>query len=94
MTTEKNKIILTLIHESKEHLVQTSKDQYHTLMILISDHLSLPDFGLCCGMGSCGTCMVEISEKHSPLKQFVLSCEVQISDELANVRITIPENNY
>jgi aerobic-type carbon monoxide dehydrogenase small subunit (CoxS/CutS family) len=94
MTTEKNTIILTLIHEGKEYQVQTSKDQYHTLMVLISDHLSLLDFGLCCGMGSCGTCMVEISEKQSVAKQFVLSCEVQISDELANARITIAGNNY
>ena len=63
-------------------------------MVMISDHLSLLDFGLCCGMGSCGTCMVEISEKHCVAKQFVLSCEVQISDELANARITIPKSNY
>jgi aerobic-type carbon monoxide dehydrogenase small subunit (CoxS/CutS family) len=94
MTTEKNTIILTLIHEGKEYQVQTSKEQYHTLMGLISDHLSLLDFGLCCGMGSCGTCMVEISEKNSAVKQFVLSCEVQISDELANARVNIPESNY
>ena len=94
MTTEKNTIILTLIHECKEYQVQTTKDQYHTLMVLISDHLSLVDFGLCCGMGSCGTCMIEISEKRAAVKQFVLSCEVQISDELANARITIPESNY
>ena len=94
MTTEKNTIIFTLIHEGTEYQVQTSKEQYHTLMVLISDHLSLLDFGLCCGMGSCGTCMVEISEKNSPVKQFILSCEVQIGDELANARVTIPESNY
>jgi aerobic-type carbon monoxide dehydrogenase small subunit (CoxS/CutS family) len=94
MTTEKNTIILTLIHEGGEYQVQTTKDQYHTLMVLISDHLSLLDFGLCCGMGSCGTCMVEISEKHSPIKEFVLACEVQIGDDLANARVTIPESNY
>jgi aerobic-type carbon monoxide dehydrogenase small subunit (CoxS/CutS family) len=94
MTTEKNPIILTLIYQGEEYQIKTNSDQYHTLMVLISDHLCLLDFGLCCGMGSCGTCMVEISERYSPTKQFVLSCEVQISDELANARITIPESNY
>jgi succinate dehydrogenase/fumarate reductase-like Fe-S protein len=63
-------------------------------MTLISDHLSILGFGLCCGMGSCGTCMVKISGKHSSIARFGLSCEVQISDDLANAQITIDENNY
>lgn len=84
MSTEKNTIILTLFYEDEEYMVHTMRDQYHTLTTLIVDHLTIIDFGLCCGMGSCGTCMVEIIEKYSPIKQFALSCDVQINDALAN----------
>jgi succinate dehydrogenase/fumarate reductase-like Fe-S protein len=63
-------------------------------MTLISDHLSLLDFGLCCGMGSCGTCMVRIKEKHSPIERSALACEVQINDDLVNTQITIDNNNH
>lgn len=94
MGTEKNTILLTLVYQDKQYPVQTRRDQYHTLMTLISDHLSILGFGLCCGMGSCGTCMVKINEKHSLIERFALSCEVQVSNELANTQITIAENNY
>lgn len=94
METEKNTILFKLVYHDKQYLVQTRRDQYHTLMALIADHLSMLDFGLCSGMGSCGTCMVKISEKHSSIERITLSCEVQISDELANTQITIAENNY
>lgn len=94
MGTEKHTILFTLVYQDKQYPVQTRRDQYHTLMTLISDHLSIPGFGLCCGMGSCGTCMVKVREKHWPIERFVLSCEVQINDELANTQITIAENNY
>ena len=91
---ERNTILLTLVYQDKQYPVQTWRDQYHTLMTLISDHLSLLDFGLCCGMGSWGTCMVKIKERHSAIERFALSCEVQINDELANTQIIIAENNY
>ena len=94
MGTEKNTIIFKLVYQDKEYQVQTRRDQYHTLMTLIADHLSILDFGLCCGMGSCGTCMVEIIEKYSPIKQCALSCDVQINDALANTTIIIPARNY
>ncbi len=94
METEKNTILLTLVYQDKQYPVQTRRDQYHTLMTLIADHLSILDFGLCSGMGSCGTCMVKIRERHSSFERSTLCCEVQISDELANTQITIAENNY
>ena len=94
MGTEKNTIILTLVYQEKEYQVQTRRDQYHTLMTLIADHLPILDFGLCCGMGSCGTCMVEINGKYSAKRQFTLSCDVQINDALANTTIIIPSKNY
>jgi hypothetical protein len=89
MESEKNTILFTLVYQNKRYPVQTRRNQYHTLMTLISDHLSLFDFGLCCGMGSCGTCLVGIKEKHSPLERFALSCEMHVNDELSNTQITI-----
>jgi len=94
MRTEKNTIIFKLVYQDKEYHVQTRRDQYHTLMTLIVDHLPIVDFGLCCGMGSCGTCMVEINEKYSSIRQFSLSCDIQINDALANTTIIIPSKNY
>ena len=94
MTSEENTIMLTLLFEGKEHQIQTNRNQYHTLMTLIADHLSILSFGLCSGMGSCGTCLVKISEKYSPIERIALSCEVQISDELANTKITIARSDY
>ena len=92
--TEENMIMLTLVFDGKEYRIQTKRNQYHTLMTLIADHLAILSFGLCSGMGSCGTCLVKISEKYSPIERFALSCEVQISDELANSKITIEKSDY
>ena len=94
MTSAENTIIFTLVLDGKEYQIQTNRNQYHTLMTLIVDHLAPLGFGLCCGMGSCGTCTVKIREKYSPIEQFTLSCDVQITDELANTKITIAGNNY
>lgn len=54
-------------------------------MSLISDYLDPVGFGLCSGMGSCGTCIVEIDGMRN------LSCAIAITDELANARILIRE---
>lgn len=91
---EKNTIIFTLVYKGEEYRVQTSRNQYHTLMTLISDRLALTGFGLCCGMGSCGTCMVEICENHAAMKRSTLSCDVQVNDELANTTIFISTQFY
>ena len=94
MDSEKNNILFTLVYQEEEYPVQTSRNQYHSLMTLISDRLAIPGFGLCSGMGGCGTCMVTISEKYSQIKRTTLSCDVQVNDELANTIITIPEMGY
>ena len=54
-------------------------------MSFLSDRFANPGFGLCCGMGGCGTCIVEIDGLKT------LSCEIAINDELANTRIVIGE---
>lgn len=80
---EKNTIVLTLVLNGEEYQIQTREKQYFSLMTLISDNLSILGFGLCSGMGSCGTCLVEIDGRYT------LACEVPVTDELANSRIII-----
>jgi aerobic-type carbon monoxide dehydrogenase small subunit (CoxS/CutS family) len=91
---EKNTILLTLNYLGESYLVQTRPGEYHTLMTLISDHLAIPGFGLCCGMGSCGTCLVQISNAGSQVKRSVLACDIEINDALSNSQIDIPDKIY
>jgi aerobic-type carbon monoxide dehydrogenase small subunit (CoxS/CutS family) len=92
--TEKHTILFTLFHKGETYPVQTYPNEYYSLMTLISDRLTIPGFGLCCGMGSCGTCIVQISNKYSAVKRQVLSCGVSINDDLANTQIIIPDVIY
>lgn len=94
MSNEKHTILFTLVYTGEEYSVQTCRGQYHSLMTLISDHVGAIGFGLCSGMGSCGTCMVEIKEKYSSARRSGLSCEMQVNDELANTFIIIPDKIY
>lgn len=94
MENEKHTILFTLIHGREEYAVQTHRGQYYSLMTLISEHLGLAGFGLCSGMGSCGTCRVDIREQYSSVKRSGLSCNIKVNDELANTMIVIPERMY
>ena len=94
MHDEKNTILFTLVYNGEAYQVQTNGRQYHTLMILVADHIAIPGFGLCSGMGSCGTCMVEIKNKHCNTTTNTLSCDIYINDELANTIINIPLQRY
>ena len=94
MNSDETTIIFTLVFLQKEYKVYTYRNEYHSLMILIADRLDLSGFGLCSGMGSCGTCMVEIKEKFSSYSRHTLSCEVQVNDDLANTIIIVAKNNY
>jgi len=91
---EKTTILFTLFHKGERYPVQTFPNQYYSLMTLISDQLAIPGFGLCCGMGSCGTCVVQIANKYSGPKQQVLSCGTLVNDDLANTQIIIPDVIY
>lgn len=84
-----NTIIFTVIYNETEYPINTSRNKYYSLMTLISDHLGIPGFGLCAGMGSCGTCMVEIRQQYSSLRRFELACGVQVNDALANTIIVV-----
>lgn len=94
MMTEKKTIQLTLVYLDESHRIQTDTRSYHSLMTLISDHLAIPGFGLCSGMGSCGTCVVQLADSASSLKRPVLACRVQINDMLSNSHIFIPDKVY
>lgn len=91
---EKHTILLTLHRLGEAHRVQTFKGQYYSLMTLIAYQLPIPGFGLCSGMGSCGTCLVQVTTKHSGVTRSVLACDVQIDDELSNTDIIIPDRMY
>ena len=93
MTQEKT-IQLTLVYLGESHKIQTDTKSYHSLMTLISDHLAIPGFGLCCGMGSCGTCLVELANSFAALKRPILACGIQIDDALSNTCIFIPDKVY
>jgi aerobic-type carbon monoxide dehydrogenase small subunit (CoxS/CutS family) len=89
-----NMIMLTLHHCGESTGIKTFQGQYHSLMSLIVDQLAIPGFGLCCGMGSCGTCLVQITDPYSPVKRNVLACAIQVNDELANMDIIVPDKMY
>lgn len=89
MPANENIIIFKVSYQGHITEIQTYPNQYYSLMTLISDQLAIPGFGLCSGMGSCGTCLVQISNGyHSGVKN-VLACAVSVNDELANALVTI-----
>lgn len=87
---EKSAIIFTLVYQGKEYAVHTYRNEHYSLMTLISHYIGLHDFGLCCGMGSCGTCIVDIYSKGSINKRNTLSCDIQVNEELSNTIVVIP----
>ena len=89
MKSEENTIIFTIAYLGKEFKMQAKKDQYESLMSLLSDLLPVSGFGICYGGGCCGTCGVEIMEEYSGERKFTLSCEIKIDDELSNMRVNL-----
>lgn len=86
MDQAKNTILFTLVYRGEEWPVQTARNTHHSLMSLISAYLPITGFGLCSGMGSCGTCVVEIDGIRN------LSCAVAVNDELANTCVVVRES--
>jgi len=87
-------ISFTLVYQGNSIPIRVSQNQHYSLMTLISDQLGIPGFGLCCGMGSCGTCMVNICKANETTGYNTLSCEVSINDDLNNSIVTIAEGYY
>ena len=89
MHRKENLIFFTVNFEGKAYQVQTSEGKYPSLMSLVSANFPVRSFGVCYGGGSCKTCGVVITEKHTGAKCFSLSCEIQIDDEIANKVIAV-----
>lgn len=95
VSPEKKTILFTLVYKEEQYPVRTAPAEFPSLMSLISQHIYVSGFGLCSGMGSCGTCMVTIrSRQHHYTFTHGLSCAIAITDELANTEIIIPEEYY
>ena len=94
MSANERDISLTIIYKGENYPIQTYLNEYGSLMTLISDHLVIAGFGLCCGMGSCGTCLVTISNKYASASRSVMACGMQINDELSNTQITFSDQRY
>ncbi|QEC62296.1 2Fe-2S iron-sulfur cluster binding domain-containing protein [Mucilaginibacter ginsenosidivorans] len=94
MMGDKIMVPLTLVYLGENYRVQVVPARYQSLMTLISDLLAIPGFGLCCGMGSCGTCLVEIADSRTALKRPVLACGIQVNDGLSNAYVFIPDRVY
>jgi aerobic-type carbon monoxide dehydrogenase small subunit (CoxS/CutS family) len=91
---DRRTIGLTLHYLGESHQVQTYAGEHYSLMTLISHHLAIPGFGLCCGMGSCGTCIVQLADTPLAVKRAVLACGIQVNDGLANAHIFIADKAY
>jgi hypothetical protein len=87
-------IQLTLIYHGETYPIRTYTNEYYSLMTLISEHLAIAGFGLCSGMGSCGTCMVQINDKYSSTTKHILACGTRVNDELSNTQIIISDQSY
>jgi len=86
---QQDTINFTLQFGEKIISIETFRNEHHSLMSLISDRLSLPGFGLCCGMGSCGECKVRIQKKGEKTGIFAQSCGISVNEELDMAVITI-----
>lgn len=80
---ESNIIPFTLFIDRYEFRIQASRNTYQSLMTLIADRFYLAEFGLCCGMGSCGTCEVVINGRKT------LACETAVDDSLTHCRVVV-----
>lgn len=60
MATEKKTIHFTAYHGSEKYELQTYRNEYRNLMMLLFDKIYIEDFGECKGMGRCGTCAIKI----------------------------------
>ena len=73
-----------MVCEGRMYAMQTSEEKYDSLMCFLSENFPLPNFGVCYGGGCCKACGVVIRDKNSGAKKFVLSCELQVDDDIAN----------
>lgn len=78
-----NEIHFTLQLGKEQYQIVTFKNEHLSLMSLISDRFALTNFGLCCGMRSCGTCSVKIDG------EVILACEVAVNEALIGAQVVV-----
>lgn len=93
--TDKKNILFLLEYKGEQYPIRTAPAEFPSLMSLISQYMDILGFGLCSGMGSCGTCLVSI-RGHQQCEAIIhtLSCDIPVNDQLANTTIIIPEGHY
>jgi ferredoxin len=94
MDFTKPTIFCKLVYPGGEYAVQTYRNQYYSLMTLVAGYTGMPGFGICSGMGSCGTCRVSIYDAYNKDGRSVLSCDTRVDDELSNTVIVVDGNDY
>ncbi|MDB5285246.1 MAG: 2Fe-2S iron-sulfur cluster binding protein [Mucilaginibacter sp.] len=65
-------LTFALIFHNERQIIQVYQNEYYSLMTHICDRLAIPGFGLCCGMGSLRTCIVDLCDKYTKNKTSVL----------------------
>lgn len=53
-------ILIKIISNGEEYLINTYRNEYRSLMVLIQDNFYQDNFGECGGMGRCATCQVQL----------------------------------
>lgn len=74
-------IVVTVHYRGKVWKLQTTEEEYDSVMCLISEYIPVRCFGVCYGGGCCGTCGVLVMENDGS-KKFGLSCEMKVTDSL------------
>lgn len=89
---EKRTLQLRIQLDTEEiYTVHTYAKEYASLMDLIAGTCQLPRFGLCSGVGRCGTCLVEICAAGALLPDHRLSCETVVDLSLSNAVIHVSQ---
>jgi len=93
MPQEKYSICFTIHYRGEVYQIQIHEGQYPSLMALISGHLAIMGFGICSGMGSCGTCLAQIADSPEARRRSVLACDIALNDDLANKDVFVPDSD-
>ncbi|PSK91214.1 2Fe-2S iron-sulfur cluster-binding protein [Taibaiella chishuiensis] len=88
---ETTTVNFTLVYRDRHYPVQVDRHACTSLMVLIADRLGIPGFGLCSGMGSCGTCQVTLIDARGQAQYAIQSCAMSINEALAQCYIFITE---
>ncbi|NHA02651.1 2Fe-2S iron-sulfur cluster binding domain-containing protein [Mucilaginibacter sp. HC2] len=59
----KSSIVIHVEYSGELYELRTYNNEYRSLMMLIYDRIFTDGFGECLGMGKCGTCLIEITNK-------------------------------